>query len=199
MVVIGLTGGSGSGKSTVASLMAHRGIKIIDADKISHDVVKKGEKALEEIVERYGKDILLKNGELDRKKLAAIVFSDKDELRVLNKITHKYISEIIKAEVAKNDTDICVIDAPVLKESGLDKICDYIIAVTADKDIRIKRITERDGISEKEAKDRIASQMSDELYSENADFIIDNSGLLALDMLLDDIMRKIGGSIISEK
>jgi len=198
MTVIGLTGGSGSGKSTIAALMKQNGIDVIDADKIARDIVKKGEKALYEIVEEFGEDVLLENGELDRKKLASIVFTNHDKLEKLNRITHKYITEIIKQRLSQNVSDISVIDAPVLKESGLINICDYVIAVVADKDVRVKRIMERDGMTRQAALDRINSQEPDEKYAQYADFVVNNSGDVALGVLFDKIMKKIGGVIRRE-
>lgn len=199
MVVIGLTGGSGSGKSTIASLMEQRGIYVIDADKVGRFVVEKGRPALKEIVEEFGEDVLFENGELDRKKLASIVFTDREQLLKLNRITHKYITEIVKEELAANKGMICAIDAAVLKESGIIDMCDHVIAVIADKDVRVKRIMARDGISEKAANDRINSQEPDAKYVQYADFVINNSGDVALEVLLDDILSEIGGEFISER
>ena len=119
MTVIGLTGGSGSGKTAIASLLQKKGIDIIDADIIAREIVKKGEPALDEIVEEFGGDILLSSGELDRKKLGSIVFTNKEKLKNLNKITHKYITKIIMQNLSKHASEIVVIDAALLKESGL--------------------------------------------------------------------------------
>ncbi len=199
MVVIGLTGGSGSGKSTIAALMEQRGIHVIDADKIGRFVVEKGRPALDEIVEEFGKEVLFENGDLDRKKLASIVFTDKESLLKLNKITHKYITEIIKEELAANKDNMCAIDAAVLKESGIIDMCDHVIAVIADKDVRVKRIMARDGISEQAATDRINSQDPDAKYIQYADFVINNSGDVSLESLLEDILHEIGGFIQSER
>lgn len=199
MVVIGLTGGSGSGKSTVASLMQQRGIHVIDADKIGRFVVEKGRPALDEIVAEFGEDVLFENGDLDRKKLGSIVFTNKEALLKLNAITHKYITEIVKEELAANKGIICAIDAAVLKESGIIDMCDHVIAVIADKDVRIKRIMARDGLSEQSAKDRINSQDPDAKYVQYADFVINNSGDEALEVLLEDILNEIGGDIVSER
>lgn len=199
MVVIGLTGGSGSGKSTVAMLMRQKGIDVIDADIIGREVVEKGKPALDEIVNEFGKDVLLSSGELDRKKLASIVFTDRGELKKLNEITHKYITEIVKQRLLEKTSDISAIDAAVLKESGIIDMCDHVIAVIAEKDVRIKRIMERDGISQKAACDRINSQEPDAKYVQYADFVINNSGDESLEVLLDDILHEIGGVVTSER
>lgn len=199
MVIIGLTGGSGSGKSTIAGLLKQRGYNIIDADKISRAVVEKGKPALREIVDEYGEGVLLENGELDRKKLGSIVFADRGELLKLNKITHKYITEIVKQQLKDSKSDISVIDAAALKESGIIDMCDHVIAVIADKDVRVKRIMKRDGVDEKSALARINAQEPDAKYIQYADFVINNSGDESLEMLLDDIMREVGGIIVSER
>lgn len=199
MVVIGLTGGSGSGKSTIASLMRQRGINVIDADQIGRVVVEKGKPALTEIVEGFGEGVLQSDGTLDRKKLASIVFTDREQLKKLNRITHKYITAIVKEELAACKADISVIDAAVLKESGILDMCDYVIAVTADKELRIERIIARDGITREAAQNRISSQEPDAKYIQYADFVIDNSGDEALDVLLEDILDEIGGSKQSER
>lgn len=199
MVVIGLTGGSGSGKSTLASLMREHGITVIDADQIGRQVVKKGQPALEEIVAAYGKEILLSDGELNRRKLGSIVFSNREKLRQLNAITHKYITAIVKEQLSHAQTDISVIDAAVLKESGILDMCDYVIAVVADKQIRIDRIMARDGLTRQEAENRIASQDPDAKYVQYADFVVDNSEGESLESLLGDILNRIGGGRKSER
>ena len=199
MVVIGLTGGSGSGKSTIANLMRQRGINVIDADQIGRVVVEKGRPALVEIIEEFGEGVLQSDGTLDRKKLASIVFTDREQLKKLNKITHKYITAIVKEELAACKADISVIDAAVLKESGILDMCDYVIAVTADRELRIERIIARDGITREAALNRISSQEPDAKYIQYADFVIANSGDEALDVLLEDILDEIGGSKQSER
>lgn len=195
MTVIGLTGGSGSGKTAIASLLQKKGIDIIDADIIAREIVKKGEPALDEIVEEFGGDILLSSGELDRKKLGSIVFTNKEKLKNLNKITHKYITKIIMQNLSEHASEIVVIDAALLKESGLIDICDYVIFVTANTDVRIKRIIERDKLDKKAALDRIQSQDADENYLRYADFVVDNSGEKSLDEIAEDICHKIGGIV----
>ena len=199
MVVIGLTGGSGSGKSTIANLMRQRGINVIDADQIGRVVVEKGRPALVEIIEEFGEGVLQSDGTLDRKKLASIVFTDREQLKKLNKITHKYITAIVKEELAACKADISVIDAAVLKESGILDMCDYVIAVTADRELRIERIIARDGITREAALNRISSQEPDAKYIQYADLVIDHSGDEALDVLLEDILDEIGGSKQSER
>jgi dephospho-CoA kinase len=178
--IIGVTGGIGSGKSTVSRILRDLGAIIISADKIARDIVYKGEKALEELVEYFGNDILTDEGELDRKKLGTIVFGNNEKLEVLNSITHKYIVEKIvdMAEQFRmeNKSGIMVIDAPIPVEHGFIDLVDQVWVVTADIDVRIKRIIERDGITREEALNRINSQKKEGEYLGIADEVLVNNG-----------------------
>lgn len=199
MVIIGLTGGSGSGKTTLCEILAERGVHIINADEVSRRVQAKGMPALNEIREEFGDEVFYGDGTLNRKKLGDIVFSDKEKLRILNKITHKYITEEIERELQTVKEDIVVLDAPALIESGAMKMCDTVIALVADKELRIERIMARDGLSREQAEARIASQRTDAGYTQYADMVVDNSGDEALEVLADDLLRKIGGRQTSER
>ena len=180
MKVIGVTGGIGSGKSTVSRILKDLGAKIVDADKIARKILVKGGKPLEDVVNYFGKEILDSDGELNRKKLADIVFNKSEKLTVLNKITHGYIAEeIIKAVSsykADNAADIIVIDAPIPIEHGFIDQSDEIWVVTANREVRISRIMERNGLSREDAEKRIDLQQSDEAYLSIADEIIVNEG-----------------------
>lgn len=182
MFVIGITGGTGSGKSTVASILSRYGGEIIDADLIAREVVAKGSKALDELVESFGKEILDEEGNLDRKELAAMVFADKDKLELLNNITHKYIIQRIieKLENIKSEgkARFAVIDAPIPVEHGFLDVVDVVWVVVADEGQRIRRIMERSGLSRQEAINRIKSQKSQEDYIKIADKVIHNNGCL---------------------
>ena len=178
MKVFGLTGGTGSGKSVVAQILKEKNAFIIDADKIGHEIILKGTPAYYEIIKYFGEDILDENKNIIRKKLGKIVFSDKEKLDFLNKCTRNHIvDEIIhQVDIAKKTNSSCiVIDAALLTESGLGNICDDIIVVTAKKDVRLDRISKRDGITIDEAKMRMTNQKSDEQYVKDATIIIDNS------------------------
>ena len=170
MKIIGITGKSGAGKTTVTKYFKKYDAEIIDADILAREVVKKGMPALAEI-EKEWKDVV-ENGSLNRRALAKIVFNDASELHKLNTITHKYIVEEIKERIKNSHAEIFVIDAIALFESGLSKLCDVTICVTADKDVRIKRIMARDNLTKIEAEERINAQQSDEFYEEKVDFII---------------------------
>ena len=177
-VVIGLTGGIASGKSTVSSLLEKLGASVIDVDLIGREVVQKGEKAYNEIVKHFGYSILFTNGEINRKKLGDIVFSNPGELQVLNKITHpeiiKRVAKKIK-EYKKNGVLDIVVDAAILIEMGLDKYCDSIWLIHVDKETQLNRLIERDRFVYLDALNRIKSQYDSSEKLEVADVIINNN------------------------
>ncbi|NLN48448.1 MAG: dephospho-CoA kinase [Clostridiales bacterium] len=177
-MVIGLTGGIASGKSTVSSLLEKLGASVIDVDLIGREVVQKGEKAYNEIVKHFGYSILFTNGEINRKKLGDIVFSNPGELQVLNKITHpeiiKRVAKKIK-EYKKNGVLDIVVDAAILIEMGLDKYCDSIWLIHVDKETQLNRLIERDRFVYLDALNRIKSQYDSSEKLEVADVIINNN------------------------
>lgn len=178
--IIGLCGRSGSGKGYVSRIFSDMGIPCIDTDKVYRDIVSdKNSACLSELVSEFGVGILSENGILDRKKLSSVVFADgaKEKLLKLNEITHKYILEetLSLAEKAREDNcDAVVIDAPVLFESGFDRLCDVKVCVLACDEVCVKRICERDGRSEEDAKKRLASQKANEELLSLCDFSIIN-------------------------
>lgn len=173
MKIIGVTGGTGGGKTTVTKIMEHYGAQVVDADVIARNVVMPGTPALSEIGNVWD---VVRDGVLDRKALAKIVFTDEVQLHKLNTITHKYVIEEIKSQLEKCTVDIFVIDAIALFESGLSDLCDVTVAVIADRDVRCERIMARDNLTKSEAIMRMNAQKSDEFYIENADFVIYNNG-----------------------
>lgn len=180
MKIIGLTGGTGSGKGFVSSMIEKRHGYIIDADLIAHEIIKRGKPAYDELVDYFGTGILGDDGEIIRRKLGDIVFTDKKKLEFLNACTHKYINmEIMKiiGEISPQTDKYTAIfiDAPMLAEAGLTDICDQIWVVYADSEVRVKRIMDRDSITEEQARNRIASQKSWEEYKKLGAVIIDNS------------------------
>jgi dephospho-CoA kinase len=180
--VIGVTGGIGSGKSAVARTLRDLGAVVIDADSIARAVTSKGGKAFEELVAYFGNGILDENGELNRKKLAELVFKDPVGRHALESITHKHIvSKIVDGvENIRNSgrAEIVVIDAPLPVEHGFVDLSDEVWVVTAEKDTRIKRAMERSGYTREEALDRIGSQMKDEEYLQAADEVLPNDGTM---------------------
>lgn len=179
MKVIGLTGGTGSGKSVVSKSLAEAGAVIVDADKIAHEIILKGEPAYHEIVEYYGTGILDAEGNIIRKKLGEIVFNDKEKLAFLNQCTHKYITAEVKRQIAAAKAEgiatAIIVDAPLLLEAKLETVCDLVWVVYADPEVRARRVMDRDGISYELAKARISNQKSWEEYKSAASAVIDNS------------------------
>lgn len=173
--VVGLTGQTGAGKSTVSKVFAENGFYIINADHTARKVMEKGSRCLDEVVNAFGTDILNNDGTLDRKALAFIVFNDKSMLDKLNSITYPHITAEI-SEVIKNTDGFILLDAPTLFESGTDKLCDIIVSVTADPEIRKKRIVKRDNLTHEQAVSRMKSQLDEDFFVSHSDFVIKNNG-----------------------
>lgn len=176
MLIIGLTGPSGAGKGTFAGFLP---FPRLDTDKTAREVVKKGMPCLDELCAAFGSEILLPDGELDRKALGALAFSDKERLATLNRITHRYISEKVKQwleKCKKEGASAAIIDAPQLFESGEDALCDITVAVLSDSKTRLSRILLRDGVPEEYARARMASQKPDEFFREHCTYVIENNG-----------------------
>ena len=196
MRIIGVTGPSGAGKGAVSGyMMATHGFKVIDADKVYHDIISAPTECVRELADNFGSGILCENGSIDRKALSKLVFGEenKEKLLLLNKITHKYvISEINKllSNYADLGVEVCVIDAPLLIEAGIDKNCDLVFAVTADRETRATRIATRDGIDYESAVLRINSQKPDSFYSDACDFLLINDMQLnELGLLVDKYLK----------
>ncbi len=191
--VLGLTGPTGAGKSIFAQCAASRGFNVIDCDISARKAVEKGTAGLSALVCAFGEEILKDNGELDRKKLAEIAFSSKENTELLNKTLLPHICEIVKSEISG---DYVLLDAPTLFESGINAVCNATAAVTAPIDLRKSRIINRDGLSSAQADARIGAGKSDEFYYENADLVFINAGDIdsfqkSVNIYLDDI---IGGN-----
>lgn len=195
MLVIGVTGGTGTGKSTLSSILASHGAEIIDADKIAKEIMKKGKEAYTDVVNAFGKDILDLNGEIDRKKLASIVFNDNAKLELLNSLTHKYVIRDMLNRLNRirnaGETDICVLDVPIPVEHGFLDTADEIWVVTASMETRVKRIMSRDNMTREEAEQRIAAQMSQEDYIKLADIVLENDGsMYDLEKKVDEYLKR---------
>jgi dephospho-CoA kinase len=175
-VKVGLTGGVGSGKSTVSALLAEHGAVIIDADRIAREVVEPGTVGYDAVVARFGPSVVAADGSLDRPALAAIVFADDDARRDLNAIVHPLVGERSAQVLASVPDDaIVVFDVPLLVESGLAAGYDDVVVVEADEPIRLARLAER-GLAEADARARMAAQASDEQRRAVATELIDNNG-----------------------
>ena len=179
MKVIGLTGGIGSGKSTVSSYLREKGYYILDADQIAHDITKKGSPVLGRIAEAFGADMLDADGNLQRKKLAAVAFATAENKALLESLTTAEVVRIISNQVAelRNDGkhDIIFIDAPLLFEAGVDQLTDLVWMVSADDDIRIARVMDRDRVTREDVLQRIANQMDNDEKIRRSQEMIDNS------------------------
>ena len=177
--IIGLTGGIVSGKTSVAIKFRELGAKIIDADKIAREIVQPGEAAWKKIVHYFGHAVLLDNNQINRAKLAKIVFNNPQAMAELNKITHPIIIDHIKikiAELKRNNMNktVCIVDAPLIYETGIERLMDKIIVVYISKSEQINRLIKRDKMTREEAVKKIESQISIEKKREWADYIIDN-------------------------
>lgn len=180
MKIIGLTGGSGTGKGTVAALMQAHGAGWVDADAVYHTLCTQNQKMLGELAQTFG-DVLTETGTLDRKKLAGIVFSDREKLSLLNQITTPYIRRAsVEAILEQAGRPIVLYDAPTLFESGADTLCQSVIGVLADRETRIRRVIERDGLSEQAARARVLAQPEDDFYRARCAYLIENNGSLTL-------------------
>ncbi|WP_315168295.1 dephospho-CoA kinase [Metaclostridioides mangenotii] len=181
MLILGLTGNIGCGKSSLSKIFIRNGIDVIDADKVAREIME-DENFLEKIYEEFGCEILNDNKTLNRKKLGSIVFKDEERLEKLNSLTHPMIQEVIlsRIEYFKNlKKSITVIDAAVLIEHGYTKIVDKLLVVTCNIDEQIRRVQIRDKCTKEEALNRINSQMDQNEKAKIADYIIDNSGTYA--------------------
>ncbi len=180
MLLIGLTGGIGSGKSTVSALLAQRGAVIVDADAITRDLQQPGTPVLAAMVERFGDGILAADGTLDRQAVADIVFNDPEALADLGRIVHPAVgAEIARRLLEEADTDhLVVLDVPLLVESGRDDMAGLVV-VDVDPEIAVRRLVEQRGMREDDARARMARQASRAERAAKADVVLDNSGTLA--------------------
>jgi dephospho-CoA kinase len=182
---IGLTGGIGSGKSTVSRLLVQRGAVLVDADLLAREVVEPGTPGLAAVVEAFGEGVLAADGSLDRPALAAVVFADPEARRRLDGIVHPLVRQRAADLVAAAPADAVVVqDVPLLVETGQAGAFDLVLVVAADPEIRVARLVER-GLTEGDARARIAAQASDEQRRAVADVVLDNSG--TLEQLADQV------------
>ncbi len=172
--IIGLTGTTGSGKSTVSAFFEDNGFHVINCDKIAKNVVESNVDILHKLSDVFGEDII-ESGILNRKLLALRAFSNSQSTQLLNDITLPYIVERIKELIALSESKYILLDAPTLFESGANNICDKIVGVICDQSIRKQRIIERDNITEQQAAIRISAQKSDDFFRNNCTYIIENN------------------------
>jgi dephospho-CoA kinase len=179
-LLVGLTGGIATGKSTVSAMFAHLGARIIDADLLAREVVAPGQRAHAEIVQAFGPEVLQDDGYLDRKRLGAIIFADADKRKRLEQITHPAIrarqQRILSVYEEEAFEGVVIWDAALLLESGSATGMDRVVVVFVDPATELSRLMARDGLGEEEARRRIASQMPVAEKAKLAEYVIDNSG-----------------------
>ena len=192
---VGLTGGIGAGKSTVSRLLAERGAIVLDADLAARAVVEPGTEGLAELVRAFGEGMLREDGSLDRAALAAVVFTDEEQLRRLNAIVHPRVRAWMAERVAEvPEGAIVVQDVPLLVEGGSRRLFDFIVVVDADDETRIKRLVGDRGMTEQDARARIAAQASREERNAAAGRIVDNSGgRIELDAVVAELWGELEG------
>ncbi|MFP4661437.1 MAG: dephospho-CoA kinase [Halanaerobiales bacterium] len=188
-MIIGLTGGIASGKSTVSSILDELGAALIDSDKLAHDVLK-DKSVCKKIVESFGKQVLNEDGEINRSSLGEIVFNDPEKRKDLENITHPVIISRIhkKIEEYEKENRNIVLDAPLLFEANLDRIVDQTWVVYVDKKTQIKRLMSRNGMDYEKAKARVESQMPLKKKKKMADVVIDNMG--SISQLKEDVIKR---------
>jgi dephospho-CoA kinase len=176
MLRVGLTGGIGSGKSTVADFFAARGVPVIDTDQIAHELVAPGEAAYRDIVAHFGNDVLDANGALDRIKLRARVFDDAGERERLESILHPRIRAEVKRRLNRIDKGYAIVVVPLLIETGFDGLIDRILVVDADEALQVDRVAKRSGMTATEVGKIMTAQATRQQRLARADDIIENSG-----------------------
>ena len=188
--VIGITGNSGSGKTTATKILKRLfDAEVIDADKVVRELSVPGTKYLDAIKEKFSESVFLEDGTLNRKALAEKIYNSKEDLEVLNGLTFKYVVEEIKFRIEESKSEIIVLDAPLLFESGLNENCTAVIGLTAPFELKVERIVKRDGISEETAYSRINIQAKDEFYLNKADVVIENDNQDELEDKLKEALR----------
>jgi dephospho-CoA kinase len=201
MLLVGLTGGIASGKTTVSAMLAERGAEVIDADHIARQVVMPGTPAWCKIRDHFGPGVLHPDGQLDRQALADIVFADKSKLALLNEITHPAIFARIadRLEAHHGQDVVVVLDAALLIEAGLAEGVDVVVVVHSPREIQVERLAAK-GVGATDARNRIASQLEPEKRLASADIVIDNGGSLEdlsrqVDTLWEDLQARLASRV----
>lgn len=196
MYVIGITGGIASGKSHVVDVISKMGYEVIDSDKISYELSLKGNKVYNEIINAFGEEYVLSNGEIDRKKLGRLIFNSEKDKQKLNEISHPYIIKEIKKRLKESQGPIVFLDIPLLYEAKLEYLCDKIICVYLDKTKQIERLMARDGIDYEYALKKINSQIDLQIKAKQSDYIINSYGSLEqTETITKNLIEKIKGEL----
>ncbi len=197
MEIIGITGGIGSGKSTVSHYVESKGHKVIDADRIAHEIMEPNSPILQELAEAFGKDVLNENGSLHRRKLANRAFSSVESKEILERITHREILNQIEEQLVRAEKDglpLVFLDVVLLFQVGLHRLCTQVWVVDAPEELRLARVMGRDGYVPEEIKKRMRSQMSPVEMKKLATHVLENSGTILqlyqqVDHLLEGFQR----------
>jgi dephospho-CoA kinase len=194
--VVGLVGGIGSGKSRVAAAFADRGARVIAGDDLAHEALRQPA-FKEQVVRRWGPDVLDEHDEVRRRQLGAVVFADPEERRALEALVHPWIQERIRQELARAEADpavrLVVLDAAIMLEAGWDAVCDRLVYVDAPRDVRLRRLAGQRGWSEKEVEARENAQLPLTAKAARADHVLDNSATPEhLNRQVDDLLRRWG-------
>lgn len=196
-ITVGITGGIGSGKSTVSNVFKILGIPVFEADKAAKILLDKNEKVKSEIIHLFGEGIYSSDGTVNRKKLAEIIFNDEIQLRKVNEIVHPEVRNEYQVWLKIQSTAYIIHEAAILFESGFYKMMDFTILVTAPEQLRIKWVTKRDGVSEKQVRERMARQWPDEKKQKLADIVLhnNNNDLIIPEIIKTDKSLKTNGKI----
>lgn len=173
--IIGLTGQSGAGKSTVLSCFEQSGIRVFNADLAVKEIYESGSACLKAVAAEFGADIITPGQVLNRRLLAQRAFSSRENTQKLNSLVHPFVTALLLRKIKETKPKVLIVDAPQLFESNLDAVCDVIISVVADEETRLHRICERDGIDEHQARMRLSAQLDEKFFRDNSDFIIVNN------------------------
>ena len=195
-LILGITGNIASGKSTIARALVERGATLLDADQLARAVVAPGSSVLQQLAERFGREILLENGELDRARLGKIIFASSSARIELNEIMHPAIASLAieRLQQLKTDPQVCLVvyEAPLLFEAGAEGRVDKVLVVSVAAEIQLQRLMSRDWLDEGAARQRIAAQMPQAEKLTRADYIIDNSGSLEAALVqVDQLWREL--------
>jgi len=194
MLVIGLTGGIGTGKSEAARYLAQLGASVINADQVGHEAYLPQSEAWYKVVGAFGEEILDSNGEIDRRKLGAIVFSNPDQLARLNQIMHPLMGRMVEEKIEDlrgQGVEVVVVEAALLIEAGWDSLVEEVWVTDSREDVVIQRLSERNGLAQEEARKRISSQMDRSERLSRADSVIDNSrDIPAMESSIDEMWER---------
>ena len=195
MLVIGICGGIGSGKSYVSQLIKRYGFPIINSDEVYRELCVSNTAMLNDLSEEFGNNVIDENGALNRKELAKTVFTDNKKLERLNIITHPYVKNAVSDLIENYKKQSCkavFLEVPLMFESGFDKLCDYLCSVVCNTEKRIARVIRRDGCSKEDALLRINSQHDDEFYITHSDYVICNDGIADVNEQLLTMFKLLG-------